>query len=624
MKHSENRHSPLMRRLRYPASPTTALPLLALAGLLFSAASASAVVQEGAEDVFPPATPESQGLSAKALAALAEEVSGYLERDLLVGAELLVIQNRRTVLHEFFGHADRDENEPWIAGTVCNIKSMTKPVTGAAVQILADRGKLSLDDPAAKFLPGFDTDEARGITVRQILTHRAGLPLTILTSMTEFDDLIALGNAVGQRGPEFEPDSRFWYTDSGTDALGAIVEAASGRTIDEFVHEELLAPLGMSDSFYFLDDEDPRRSRVASLYTGGAGNWRRFLDPDDGPVYPFAWGAQSLYSTPRDYAKFLAMWMDGGRAGERVVLSEAAVTRTLTPVSEMTMMGSDVRFPTSYMGLEVFYGQMSVLHLPIEAHGEGPATIVGHSGADGTIVWAWPERDLMILYFTQSRGGGSALRMEEAIDRLLISPEAYADVAEIPEELQEYLGVYIADWANHMKEEFIVQYRSGKLSLDSPSQMVFELAPAEEPGKWTFAIAPTISVWFERDAAGEVNCLRIQQRPMTFEAPRKGTPHEQEVAEANRPDPEVVGKYLGTYHDPDEDEDVEVSIAGDYLSIRTEEYVFHLWKIPIKDDVWQVRESPMSSVTFQETDGKVVSFTRHSPGGATLVLPRVD
>lgn len=577
------------------------------------------------DEAFPRATPESQGLSSEALEALAAEVEEYLERDFALGAELLVVQNRHTVLHRCFGVMDREgeEAEPWVDGTVCNIRSMTKPLTGAAVQVLVDRGKLSLDDPVAKFLPGFDTDAAREITVRQLLTHRAGLPLTVLTAMDEFESLHDLGNAVGAKGPDRAPGSRFWYSDCGADALGAVVEVVAERKLDAFVREELLEPLAMSESFYFHDDEDPRRPRIASLYIGGPGRWERFLDPDDGAFYPFAWGSQSLYATPEDYARFLAMWMDGGRVGERQVLSPAAVERTLTPVSEMTMLGSETRFPTSFSGLEVYYGQMAVLHVPEGSGGKEPAVVIGHSGSDGTIAWAWPERDLMILYFTQSRGGGSALRLEAAIDRLLIHPEAYADAGEVPEELREVLGTYVADWSNHMKEEFVVQYESGRLSIDVPSQMVFQLKPAEQDGRWTFAIAPgQINVWFERDEAGNVDCLRIQQGPMTFEAPRQGTPHEAEVAAANRPDPAVVGKLLGRYHDPQEDEDVEVFVDGDYLAVRTEQYTFHLWKVPVAD-VWQVRENPFVSLTFQEEDGAVVSVTRSGADGSELVLPRL-
>lgn len=129
-----------------------------LPALLFAAAPVLAD-----DEAFPSATPESQGLSSEALDALAAEVAGFVERDLALGGELLVVKNRHTVLHRWFGVADRegDEPEPWIDGTVCNIRSMTKPLTGAAAQILIDRGKLALDDPVAKYLLGFDTDRAR-------------------------------------------------------------------------------------------------------------------------------------------------------------------------------------------------------------------------------------------------------------------------------------------------------------------------------------------------------------------------------------------------------------------------------------------------------------------------------
>ena len=119
------------------------------------------------QETFPTAPPETQDISGTALAELAREMQEYVERGLIVGGELLVVKNRRTVLHETFGYADRDDGVPWTKGTVSNIRSMTKPITGAAAQILIDRGQLALDDPAANYLPGFDTEAARDITVRQ-------------------------------------------------------------------------------------------------------------------------------------------------------------------------------------------------------------------------------------------------------------------------------------------------------------------------------------------------------------------------------------------------------------------------------------------------------------------------
>jgi len=101
----------------------------ALALLLIPTPSAALVAPQ---EAFPRATPESQGLSAEAMVELAREVSGYVERGLIVGGELLVVKNRRTVLHKTFGLADREESIPWTVGTVANIRSMTKPITGAA------------------------------------------------------------------------------------------------------------------------------------------------------------------------------------------------------------------------------------------------------------------------------------------------------------------------------------------------------------------------------------------------------------------------------------------------------------------------------------------------------------
>ena len=108
--------------------------ICALSLVLVPLAAAGSPVQEDAV-AFPVASPESQGMSAAALAGLVEEVNGYLARDLTVGAELLVIKNRRTVLHERFGQSDRKEDEAWAEGTVCNIHSMTKTLTGAAAQL---------------------------------------------------------------------------------------------------------------------------------------------------------------------------------------------------------------------------------------------------------------------------------------------------------------------------------------------------------------------------------------------------------------------------------------------------------------------------------------------------------
>ena len=193
---------------------------------------------------FPAASPESQGMSSESLGMFADTVQGYVDRGLVVGAELLVIKNRRTVFHKSFGWRDRDSEIPMGKDTIFNVRSMTKPLTGAAIQILIDRGDLKLDDLASKYVEGFDIDKSKKITIRHLLTHRSGLPLTVFTiSPRQFKSLQAIANAAGETGPEFPVDSKFWYSDAGADVLAAIVEKISGMPIDEFWQQEVLSPL---------------------------------------------------------------------------------------------------------------------------------------------------------------------------------------------------------------------------------------------------------------------------------------------------------------------------------------------------------------------------------------------
>jgi len=147
---------------------------------------------------------------------------------MIVGAEMVVIKNRRIVLHEAVGWKDRDDEIPMERNTLFNIRSMTKPVVGTAVQMLVDEEKLALDDRAAEYLPSFDNEKSGEITVEHLLTHRSGLPLTLLTKWPDYKGLQEIAKEAGEHGPAFEPGTDFGYSDSGSDSLGAVLEKASG------------------------------------------------------------------------------------------------------------------------------------------------------------------------------------------------------------------------------------------------------------------------------------------------------------------------------------------------------------------------------------------------------------
>jgi hypothetical protein len=225
------------------------------------------------------------------------------------------------------------------------------------------------------------------------------------------------------------------------------------------------------------------------------------------PFYPFAWGSQSLYSTPMDYAMFISMLMNGGTHNGNRILSEDAVDRILTPVSIMTSLGSDMLAPTGFPFTEAYYGQMSVLNISSDGH----LQVFGHSGSDGTWAWAFPEHDMMIFYFTQSRGQGTGIRLETDLDRLLVNPE-YAPPPEIVQKYQSYLGTYISEsWASK-GEEFTVLIHNEHLGFDIPSLFIFELEdPPAEGERWHFRLNSQLFIEFIRNRSGNISGLKFYE-----------------------------------------------------------------------------------------------------------------
>jgi CubicO group peptidase (beta-lactamase class C family) len=571
-----------------------------------------------AETAFPPATPESQGMRSESLEALAEIIRGYVEKDTIVGAELAVIKNRRLVYHEAFGLRDRERELPWAKNTICNIRSMSKCLTGAATWILIEEGRLGLEDPVAKYLPSFDNDKSRAITVRHLLTHRSGLPLTMLEKMySGYESLRVIADMAGERGPDFEPGTDFQYSDTGSDVLGAVIEVAAEQALQSFIEERVLGPLQMGDTFTYNDPQDPRRDRIASLYGGAQGNWMGFWTPDDDQFYPYGVGSQSLYSTPLDYAKFLAMWMDGGRSGDRQVLTARAVERMLTPVSDFALT-------TGFPDTRLLYGQMAILYAARGAGADAKPIAFGHNGSDGTWAYAWPDRDLMLLYFTQSRGQGTGTRLEEDVDRLLLNPGRVRAESEIPEMYKPYLGVYLANFGAFNNEEFTVKVVNERLAVDIPSQLVFELHDPNEEGKWRFIIDQSIAVSFHHGADGPIDVMKIHQAGFAFEVPRKGSAMAERMAAAREIAEADVRHMLGWYYHPERDVNLEVRWRDNRLWLIVPGLPDLELLPPDDQDRWAIRLQPTVLFSFDRgDDGEMVSITRWA-GETKLVMPRAE
>jgi CubicO group peptidase (beta-lactamase class C family) len=566
---------------------------------------------------FTYADPQSQGLSEQALQQLADEVQGYFDDGLIVGAELVVIKNRRVVLHQAIGWKDREDQVPMERNTLFNIRSMTKPVLGTITQTLIDEGKLALDDPVAKYLPSFDNAKSDAITIRHLLTHRSGLPLSLLANWPNYASLQDIATEAGEHGPDFAPGTRFQYSDTGSDTLGAVLEVVSGVALGDLYRERVLEPLGMSDTVTMIDADDPRTERIASAYLGTRNNWSRYWSPADGPLYPFSMGSQSLYCTPLDYARFLALWMDGGQVGEQRLLSAEAVQRAMVPVSTMKQLGADADYPTEFPGLDVWYGQFWMLYVDPNAPEGAPPLAFGHGGSDGTAAWVWPDRDLIVLYFTQSRGGATVIRFEEVLDCLLINPGPGEEAAQLPEEWQPYLGTFTGRTGVLRNQQYTVVARDGHLAVDIPEGLLVDLQEAEQEGKWFFTIDPSVTVSFEHDEGGNVMAMSLHLPDETFVLPRGEAPPEPAL------DIAAVQKYVGFYL-AEEDQQVEILIHDGRLAVKAPQAGAPLELYPPDEQGrWSFRLNPAIAISFQESaDGEVLSFTAHMAEG-DFVRPRV-
>lgn len=480
----------------------------ALAGL---GATLGAVAQSAP---FPRASAEQVGLAPASLRELSDAVRLIVDQDEVVGVELLVIKDHKTVLHEVFGFKDRESKTPMAPDTIFCVRSMTKPLAGTAIQMLADDGKLALNDRAAKHLPVLQGTACEPTTIEQLLTHRAGLPLSLINKpFSDYDGRDGIVRQIAEQGPMLDIGKQFSYSDCGADTLGSVVDHVSGEPLEKFIQQRILDPLGMQETLTVVREGDPRRGRISSNYMGERGNWTRYWKNTDPPIFPFMLASQSLYSTPADYARFMSLWMDGGTVDGRRLLSQAAVTRALTPVGDMTGI------PTTINSLKLLYGQLWMLYT--DPRDEKQVIAFGHGGSDGTGAWAFPKLGLIVCCFTQARMSTALSSVESVLDRRFAAPLVGSSAKAPPEtpaarELDEICGLY---WSERDGIYRAITRDGPRLMLELPGIALVELAE-ESKDHWAIKLAQSQKLAIQRDEQGRVTGLVADTGTKTAVLPR--------------------------------------------------------------------------------------------------------
>lgn len=269
-----------------------------------------------------------------AVERLEQHVQAYFEQEKFTGT-VLVAQAGRTVLAKGYGMANYEWNVPNTPSTKFRLASLTKQFTAAAILHLAERGKLSVDDPIARHLS--DTpDRWQAITIHHLLTHTSGIPN--FTSFPDYNKTMMLPSPAGEtmkrfvdKPLDFDPGTKYSYSNSGYVLLGLIIEKASGMSYADYVWRNIFEPLGMQDSGYDSWEEViPQR---ASGYTRDGDRLRNALYID----MSIPGGAGALYSTVEDLKKWdEALYTDK-------LLPPAAIAKMFTPFRDNYAYGWFVR-----------------------------------------------------------------------------------------------------------------------------------------------------------------------------------------------------------------------------------------------------------------------------------------
>ena len=327
----------------------------------------------------------------------------------IAGAVTVVVSKNKLLHLECTGFADVAAQKPMTPETLFWIASMTKPVTGTAILMLQDEGKLNVADPVAKYLPEFaglktPSGKPANLTITQILTHTSGLGEAggpEAQRAKTLADLVPLWLAAPM---QYEPGEKWKYTQSGINAAARIVEVVSGMTFNAFLQKRLFDPLGMTNTTFYLSEE--HRAHLVTAYAKNKETGalepvppRPEFGPRDRPPQ----GNGGLYSTATDYARFCQMLLNGGALEGRRYLSARAMKFLTTPQTGDLATGFFQSDTYGNRGTNYGWGIATCI---LRAPHDGVAAMLspgtyGHGGAWGTQAWIDPVKGVAYILMVQ-------------------------------------------------------------------------------------------------------------------------------------------------------------------------------------------------------------------------------
>jgi len=336
----------------------------------------------------------------------------------LVPAVVAVVAGPDRVLYlHAAGKRDVAAGDALAPDAIFRIASMTKPITSALVMMLHEEGRVDFEAPASKYLPELaglrvmtsfnDADRtyesrppAKPITVRHLLTNTSGIGYTFA------DARLARLDGPGKTEMDMpllhDPGERFTYGPS-TAVLGRIVERISGAALDDVMRQRLLEPLGMRDTSYAVPAD--KRGRAVTQHARADGGFREQPNPD--ALRSNVRGDGGLFSTAADYARFMQLFLNGGRAGSRRLLSDASVKQMFSNqigavfVSEQPSANPALAKPFPFGGGKDKFGFGFQIEERPPAPGLRSAGSASWGGIYNTHFWIDPQKQIAAAVLMQ-------------------------------------------------------------------------------------------------------------------------------------------------------------------------------------------------------------------------------
>ena len=359
------------------------------------------------------------------------------------GIAVAVQRGAQVIYSKGFGYADVEHRVPVTADTVFPVGSITKTMTGLAIAQLVAAGKIDLAAPAGKYVPGLPLP-ARDAVIRHLLNHTSGL--VNYTDLPEFprgaERPVTRAEVLGwfaAKPLQFEPGTRYNYTNSGTFLLGLIIEQVTGQTYEEYVRQNIFTPFGMQHTS--MADWRVLVDHRARGYQRGKTGWVNA--PRYDPLVAFSAGA--VMSTTADMLAYRA----GVFAG----------TATASGVRE-----SLHRLERLHDGTLVPYSLGCLVHVTWEGHRR-----IMHSGDISGFAAHYsyyPDDDTTIVVLTNSDSGAPPVSLEAKLARVVLGiPDPGRSEAPLSEALgQSYAGDYTMGPITFGFTQMGFEYQDGVLS----------------------------------------------------------------------------------------------------------------------------------------------------------------